>query len=371
MQLFHQLGVDVQDVRGMGIVVSKLSSERVVDASPNCQPMLKSWLQSKRDADDTPIPSPHENVPSDFSDGDFNVQVNDDEEKDGCDRIEQEKVAAAHNDADEDEIQLPPQSQIRMSQVMALPSPMKRKITRMLEARKVITVDDDIEEFCAADLDRNYASLSHQWKQTSVKSLFKLAAVKAGRDTLRETLGESVSLTQLECLPLEMQLELASGGPADSKTRASKASAPRRSSGPWALFPKPRDDNATTVTKSVEPDLIHVDDESIDDPKPLLSHSLAIAEGSGRSFYLENVAPLKCFLNENDPKDEDANKRVHEFLETLVHEGRLHQVVKLLRSIKNRRDAWAHAAYGQILDKVDQSIREVTGCFLDRPWLML
>jgi hypothetical protein len=101
----------------------------------------------------------------------YSSQVND-EGAVGCDTTEQEKETAAQNDADEDEIDLPLQSQIRMSEVMALPCPLKRKITLMLEGREVITVDDDIEEFCASGVDLNCASLSHQWKQTSVKSLF-------------------------------------------------------------------------------------------------------------------------------------------------------------------------------------------------------
>ena len=48
-------------------------------------------------------------------------------------------------------------------------------------------------------------------KQASVKRLFTLAAVKAGQQSLCQTLAESVSLTQLECLPFHLQLEVANG----------------------------------------------------------------------------------------------------------------------------------------------------------------
>ena len=372
MQLFQELGVDTDDVRGMGIVVSKLSSEKVVDAALNRQTLAASWLHAKVDAKGTQNSAPRVNMPSDVSDGIEGIPVNQ-EGVNGRHETEQEKESAANDDVDEDEIDLPPQSQIRMSQVMALPSPMKRKITRMLEAREVIDVDDDddddddIDEFRAVHEDRNCASLSHQWKQTSVKSLFKLAAVKAGRDTLHETLGESVSLTQLACLPFDMQLELADGGVGNSKRRDSNVR-------PRALFPKPRTEKKIAAsTRSGEPDLVRVDDdEEIDEPKPVDAPSLSIGGESERSFYLENVAPLKSFLDETNAHDEDAKRRVHEFLDTLVREGRLHQVVKLLRSIKNRRDDWgSESAYGRILDTVDVSIRDVTGCYLDRAWLAL
>ena len=137
-----------------------------------------------------------------------------------------------------------------------------------------------------------------------------------------------------------------------------------------SLFPKPHPDKTIAAARSVEPDLVHVDDEEIDEPGPVLALSLSIAENK-RSFYRENIAPLKSFLDEHDANDDESKRRVHDFLDTLVREGRLHQVVKLLRSIKNRRDDWGNEVYGQIIDKADESIRQVTGCSLDRSWLML
>jgi hypothetical protein len=78
-----------------------------------------------------------------------------------------------------------------------------------------------------------------------------------------------VSLTQLACLPLDTQLELVNGGIAKAKARESKGSVPKRSTGPTALFLK-----ATAVTISVEPDIMHLDNEFIDKPNPLLPPSL-------------------------------------------------------------------------------------------------
>ena len=372
MQLFQELGVPLDDVRGMGLTVSKLSSgkSRGTDSTTS---RMATWLQPKLHS-------------MTASEGNDNLAYAKNEEAnvvhmqrvDETDNIIEPQLEATPDepplatptasDRDHDEIdddfELPPPSQIRMSQVEALPSPLRRKITAMLESSREVIVIDEIDD---APDDENLAD--PQWKQTSVRSLFKLAAVKAGKENLAGSLGESVSLTQLECLPLEMQLQIADGGQIGSPTRITRhhvAQSP--AARPTALFREPSLDR-TTGAASFEPELVHVDDEELDEPEP--PESPSVITESRRSFYLDNVAPLKTFLNENDPNDEESLQRVIDFLTTCSQEGRLQHVVNLLRSIKNRSDGWSGTAYEQIINKVDESIREQTGCYLDRSWLKL
>lgn len=369
MQLFSELGVDVDDVRGMGLIVSKLSSKNVGRADSN-EDRLSSWLQPSVD-----MRAKHVSCDSQSM---FDNPANDESivflEKPALATEVTTGGSSQQVDADiaediDDDICLPPQSQVRMSQVEALPSPLKRQITKMLRLRDMVVdeIDDD-----HSSKDNMNTTAPHQWKQTSVRSLFKLAAVKAGRESLDGPLGESVSLTQLNCLPLEMQLQIAETGHLDSPARGSRCTSLPSTVKSKALFRSstPHTSAAASASGSGEPELVNVDDDDdIDEPVPPVS-PLAITE-SRRSFYLEDVAPLKAFLDENDPEEDGSRQLLAEYLTTCVREGRLQQVVTLLRSIKNRGDCWSKGAYGQVLDAVDGSIRECTGSSLDRMWLKL
>ena len=358
MQLFSELGVNVDDVRGMGLIVSKLSSKKVVGVD-SCD-ALSSWLQ------------PNVDVKAKLSTGDrervFGSQANDENSILIGDTATEATTVVTSQQVDDDideDICLPPQSQVRMSQVEALPSPLKRQITKMLSRREMVVddIDDDQPE------KYNRTTVHHQWKQTSVRSLFKLAAVKAGRASLDGALGGSVSLTQLDCLPLEMQLQIADKGNLDSPARGSRCTPQASIVRAKALFRSSIIHKSAAGSASGEPDLVNVDGDEIDEPIPPVSPK-AITE-SRRSFYLEDVAPLRAFLDANDPEDDGSMQLLIEYLTTCVREGSLQKVVNLLRSIKNRGDRWSKGAYGQVFDAVDGSIRENTGSSLDRIWLKL
>mmetsp|Transcript_37332 Transcript_37332/g.41255 ORF Transcript_37332/g.41255 Transcript_37332/m.41255 type:complete len:151 (+) Transcript_37332:155-607(+) len=89
-----------------------------------------------------------------------------------------------------------------------------------------------------------------------------------------------------------------------------------------------------------------------------------------KSFYQENIAPLHLFLDENSP--EEAQQKVIDFFIVCATEWRLCDVVTLLRSIRNNRtDDWKRVGYPNILESVDQKIFDITGCNLDRSFLMI
>lgn len=393
LQLFRELAIELDDVRGMGIVVSKLSTGHAKGGDIGNR--LSCWLQPKLQIEagtdnEVEIASFRKGLVAEsnlevsneeqhFVDDERAVEDNDNDEVEILSNNEAAGDAISRSDETiDDDVELPPQSQIHMSQVAALPSSLKRKIEARLQARQRRDAADEIE-INNADEDPN-------WKQTNVKHLFQLAAVKAGKDSLSSSLGESVSLTQLACLPFEMQLEVANnrqldstsaGMPAASSSTGIRARASttrgRRVApvSPKKLF-QPASESG--VASYIEPDLVQVadsDEENEVDEPTILQTFASPQTVDHRALYREDIAPLQQYLSESASSDMEAVERVGGFLAICAKEGRLQQVVVLLRSIKNRQDGWGGPIYSQILDRVDAIVQEQIGSQLDRTWLGL
>lgn len=208
-------------------------------------------------------------------------------------------------------------------------------------------------------------------KQLDLKRMMKLAAVKSGKDkSLSESLGGSVSLTQLECLPLEMQLQVANDEDISTTFRSPPATRKKRRRSPLSKSPSPpfkeaskrrspsneaHAESGTPVTKEAPLALPH-------QPTPLSKQP---------SFYQENIAPLQAFMDSNPEADKEAVEKVREFLLLCVSECRFSDVVKLLRSIKNRNDTWSGSAYQDIRAIVNEHVRKALGRPLDLQGLSL
>jgi hypothetical protein len=181
--------------------------------------------------------------------------------------------------------------------------------------------------------------------------MMKLAAIKSGTDnTLSESLGGAVSLTQLECLPLEMQLQVANDEEIFSGYQSPEPGRKkRRRSSPNAR-------SSATDTKAVANQGL----EEVARPQQLLIPLEPLA-----SFYQENVVPLKIFMDTNPEADVDASSKVQEFLCICINERRFSDAVKLLRSIKNRNDSWSGNVYKDIAKSANEQTRSVLGRPLD------
>jgi len=88
--------------------------------------------------------------------------------------------------------------------------------------------------------------------------------------------------------------------------------------------------------------------------------------------WKDDVLPLKQFLDENCPlRDPDSIEKVLEFLSIVFGEGRLTAMVTMIRSIRNRCDAWSTTEIlERITETMDRLHMERYGSGLDVEWLM-
>jgi hypothetical protein len=184
--------------------------------------------------------------------------------------------------------------------------------------------------------------------QASVRRMLKLACVKSGDEQLD---SNSLSLTQLEFLPLELQLQVANGD--DVKIMKKSKSKPNGT----IKF----DHNDPTDVEIVSVCSSHVEDE----------RGSTSSEKQSKTFYRENVLPLQDFISSNPNPDSGSIDTVRDFLSVGVHEKRLDDVVTFLRTIKNMDNSWDNNIYSQLKKSTMDQVYSTTGDVLDVKWLEL
>ncbi|GKY92379.1 hypothetical protein MPSEU_000208800 [Mayamaea pseudoterrestris] len=346
--LYSEMAVKGDDVRGLGIVITKLVKDRerytgnardsgfgiqkfFADASANlgsCTTQAYDAVVMMDDQTSGMIPeSSNLERPSPF------VIRN----------------ALRRRDHDWD-FELPSMSQIHMSQIDQLPSPMRRQATRRIKDENAAMTKKKL-----AKMSTSYGDVS-RWKQTNVKRLFQLAAVKTGEAPLHSVEGAEVSLRDFESLPLEMQLQLANNdvcsiGVASNARKRLKFAATgllntRRGT------PSPRspcdNDAIDEVNYCAKPLFENVDQEL---------------------FFREDLLPLNEFLDEHSP-DVDSIQSVRDFFGKIISEGRLRDASVLLRSVHNRGDDWSSSStFDDIFGEADGQIFVEFRKRLDKAWL--
>jgi hypothetical protein len=209
---------------------------------------------------------------------------------------------------------IPSFSQIHMSQVDELPSPMRREII--------------LQMGCARKTATRLAG-PPCYKQMHVERLFRLAEVKSRPG--------DISLTQLDCLPLELQLEIANeDGMLAPHEKVSKA--------------KQYEIGPPVSTELQEVSVLHI-----------------VARQEDR-FDREMSRPFSEFMDEHSATDDENVRRVQDFLCLCVAEGRAVDVVVLLRQLRNRADPWT-CVYNRVYEVVDDKVEQCTGNRLDRSWV--
>ena len=429
--LCAELNVPKDDIRGMGMVLTKLdttSNVAVNDGKRNQS--ITNWFGScnkqesasakqaaaeKTDTDEASAAAKkgeihrNDNVgvdAGDRSDGeacDIEVLSQDsiNQEIDGPE-ILQDPDQSPRSEESFCDVALPPMSQIHLSQVEALPSPMKRQINTQIaknnaiESTKQPTKQPVRQAPKKMIAPRSAAPSNKRMRQVSVKRMLKLAELKSAKTSQG---GENaISVKDLECLPFEMQLQIANNDscmlgsytPANNKRGRSSLSS-RRSVNSGVTKQK------SSVTPAHKPDKtsraaspcsqarrsLQLDagesTQNVPQWEELLSSSspqernssretdvLEKPEESGPSdFFHENVAPLALFMDENSDALGDALDQVTDFLCLCVREQRLYDAVLLLRNIKNRKDRWGSLSYGHICLAVDHECDHIEGYRLD------
>ena len=269
---------------------------------------------------------------------------------------------------------LPPLSQIDEDEVMALPTPLRDEILKQMrseEARSTAASDPSVT--ATSPHRKKSTSRTHQshpgdghLRQLSLKRMMKLASVKSGQN------GASLSLSQLDDLPLELQLQIANNDEGPLRHRRQQAK-------PVARSPPHRKTNGSlprviggpaTGNKSPTAQL-HRSDNDEDDLDAEPNHFQVIdMDGGGREdFYRTNILPLTLWMNErSDPSSEDID-HVEKFFITLVKEKRIDDVTSLLRTIKRRGDIWGGNIYGDLVGSIDNRLIASEGRRLDRTYL--
>ena len=252
------------------------------------------------------------------------------------------------------DIELPSISQIHMSQVEELPSPLRRQIVSKIEEadNKAQRRRDKTSIPSVQPNDCGYA----RFFQVDMRRMMKLAAVKAGQPSSSR---DPISVSQLESLPFEMQLQIANDDdrPVGVRSRNSRRSA-----------------RLNRKVAELSQKCVAVDRKAEQSTRKdsVLAHDLQGGEGCSPtcSFYLENVKPMSIFLDENDAQKDEAVGYVVRFLELCAEENRFSDAAVLLRSIRNRDDDWSANAFEKVFESVNYKAKERLGCGLDRDWIM-
>ena len=141
---------------------------------------------------------------------------------------------------------------------------------------------------------------------------FDVELLKAGQQSLCQSLGESVSLTQLECLPFHLQLEVANGQhDYDSSVRPISSKVQ-----PKALFRLSdhsksgelgTSDHSTTNKSRFET-------KENDTEEKQYPTKMIVSSQSRRALFREDIVPLQAFMDDHTPEDDTALWSVVQFL---------------------------------------------------------
>lgn len=329
MKLLEKLEVDKHSIRGMGIVVTALKFDG--DNGAHSSSPMSSWLkkcksrtsQTTHDLNGEAIDIEQDEVIVDsagvskmvtFEEG-LSETRNDSLMPNTFSQIDQELLKHLPSDLlDELKTEYKARKPVREQ------SPNKRVGQRKIAVNKQIPIDG----------------------QVSVKRMFKLNSIKSGE----EAFDSNCTLSQLNCLPLEVQLQIANS---DNTTIAKEPS-------------------RNTVARHVRT----ISSAEIDLTEEIHSYSNGedvglerLQENPPTNFYKDNIAPLKDFISSNPDPDAGAVESVKEFLIVCIREWRLDDVVVLLRAIRNMPDGWNDELYRELRDSTVDKIYALTGDRLD------
>ena len=331
MKLYKKLNVDDSSLRGMGIVVQSLRFDNEVNSSPS---KLSAWLQKDTATTSTSV-SKSKQLTEDAASGSHVAFEDVDDDDDDNNKMSNMSSTATFSQLDKDVLKnLPDDILLEVKSIYG-----KKKSSQHSPSQQLSPLKSNKTKGKAK---RDVVSIAGQ---PSVTRMFKLASVKCGEEEMGDN---DLSLSQLDCLPLELQLQIANGDDVEITRR------PRQSS------------------KSKES---IVGDQMIDTnemlPNSMQNRDCYSAEDSSTvNFYEENIVPLLDFISTNPDPDESAVSAVHDFLSCIIQERRIEHTTIFLRTIKNS-DGWGDDIYMQLRRVALDEIKQKTGSVLDVKWLGL
>ena len=430
--LCAELNVPKDDIRGMGMVLTKLDTTSKVAVNDRIRNQsITNWFDScniqgsaskkQAPAEKTDTGEASEDAAAKEGENceseNMEVDAGDKSDAEVCDieLLSQDSVnqeidnPSTMQDSDQSprseesfcDVALPPMSQIHLSQVEALPSPMRRQINAEIAKNNAIANTKRPANQSAKQAPkkmiapRSVAPSNKRMRQVSVKRMLKLAELKSAKTS--QGGDNAISVKELECLPFEMQLQIANNDdcmlgsytPANNKRGRSSLSSRRSVNSGVAkrkssLTPAQNPDRTSQASppssqarRSLQLDAGE-STQNIPQWEDLAgSSSLQERHSNGErkvenqeesapsDFFQENVAPLALFMDENSDALGDALDQVTDFLCLCVREQRLYDAVLLLRNIKNRKDRWGSISFGHICLAVDHECEKTEGYRLD------
>mmetsp|Transcript_11853 Transcript_11853/g.24472 ORF Transcript_11853/g.24472 Transcript_11853/m.24472 type:complete len:559 (-) Transcript_11853:3808-5484(-) len=279
---------------------------------------------------------------------------------------------SSNYNVDEGELALPPLSQIDKNEVMALPRHIREEILQQMISKEKFpasspprcsSISPNRATVRSGRTNTNSSSYEVHLRQLSVKRLMKLASVKCGNDG-------SISLTQLDTLPLELQLQIANNDEAPIRGRKqinSIASLYRKDN----VVDERTDLNSTPKKKASSPRRMA---PSFDSPRPSDlgpsdlqgSHRFQFDDMEDQEFYNDNVLPLMMFLDSCPHPSSDDLERMKSFFFTLISEKRHDEIMYLLRVINRRPDDWGKTLFERIVNSIDERLIAIEGRKINR-----
>jgi impB/mucB/samB family C-terminal domain len=367
---FESMKMPADDVRGMGLIVSKL----VVDGKDDRRQGIKQWFQpskpTENDCSSPQVQDDHSKFKAaesvalnkasddmiDGADETVDLQAESEDDDDSVEILVHPGSSSIPCDVDDCDIALPALSQIRMSQVQVLPSPMRRQITSKMEMERKSKVR-------AAEMMEAGAVSKPRLRQTNVQRVLRLAAVKAGHQDSATDDSRRFSLGQLESLPFEVQLQVTNNDDLGVGTLSEPSHTHRKKQQHLAIANNMTKAALSLSTRSNKAELPPRAAQAL--LLPFIEFD--VVEGPNE-FFEQNVFPLSLFLDEHS-SDSDAAALNHilEFFRLLVEENRHWDVARLLRSIRSRTDGWGGSTkiFQDIFEAVDSYVMDATGMQVD------
>lgn len=336
MKLLEKLDVNVHSIRGMGLVVTSLKFDGDNEAQSSSP--LSTWL--KKGKSGTSQTTRHVNYEASDIDPDeimaesagvSKMVTFEEEASETISHRTDSLMPNTFSQIDPDVLQNLPsdildelKSEYKRSKTLVTDKSPNRKVQRKVAVNKQIPIEG----------------------QVSVRRMFKLNSIKSGE----EAFNGNCTLSQLDCLPLEVQLQIANG---DNTTIVKK---PSRNTAARQMTTTSSADNTSEAIHPCFREEVRREELQAETPA---------------NFFQDNIAPLKDFILSNPDPDAEVVGTVKEFLAVCVSERRLDDVVVFLRAIRNMSDGWNYELYLELRDFAVDEIYAVTGDRLDLDWLGL
>jgi hypothetical protein len=387
IHLLKELMIDKDDIRGMGIVITKLVEDNTAACESLVPSVMQAWLHSKA--------SHEEDTDAVLSvadlHGDHQLLLDGEESTiTKASFISNEHSGSANlNDCFFlDDIEIPPISQLDRNEVEEMPQQLREKLLQKLceydrnracsnvsvtaiSNRHPISSPSSKKEGRKRKGLGSSSLLPREGKrQLNLKSMLVLASMKSGKEA-RKIDGEPVSLTQLQALPLAVQLEVANQDDMSLESNYSnRIYSPQRNKKRWkASYSRVKatlKDSASCLTTST-PTKNQSHNDELKDPRA----AIQIVEES--QCLTDDVEFLRNWLDTNVPQSVDCSTQsplmmLTDYICLCVDEKRLEHALIFLRMIKYRRDEWRGIYYQLLLENVKKYVKSKHGVKLDEKW---